>query len=282
MKELQDTRPAAERFRFEWDPYAQANLRSVAWEVDSYNGYCMNQPLYLEQFRMAQGKNPERYRDLLNVRYRLQQLQNQEQMRRLGPAMPAWARPFAQQFGMAVEQRSNALPRVWFVPAAVVMADSNAIERVMSPHFDPRAELVLAPDSTAGTPLATNPATRGSAALTAYDHTRMTADSTADGPGYAVQRMVFQGLARDGGRHCGADPARRCGLARRAGAGGDAHAHADLSSARVLCRRRIVSRGQRGGVGRRFALPQVGGNPHGCQTWLISHTHPVRKVWSRA
>ncbi|MCX7002584.1 MAG: YfhO family protein [bacterium] len=194
LKELQDTRPAAERFRFEWDPYAQANLRSVAWEVDSYNGYCMNQPLYLEQLRMAQGKNPERYRDLLNVRYRLHQLQNQEQMRRMGLVIPAWARPFAQQFGMAVEQRSNALPRVWFVPAAVLMADSNAIERVLSPHFDPRAEIVLAPDSATGSPLATNLATRGSAALTAYDHTRMTADSTADGPGYVVfSEWYFKG-----------------------------------------------------------------------------------------
>ncbi|GEM_PF-1521405 len=186
LKELQDTRPAAERFRFEWDPYAQANLRSVAWEVDCYNGYCMNQPMYLEQFRMAQGKNPERYRDLLNVRYRLQQLQSQEQMQRLGPTMPAWARPFAQQFGIAVEQRSNALPRVWFVPAAVVMADSNAVEYVLNAAFDPRQEVVLHPAAAMDVALFTNATTRGSAQLTAYDHARMTADSTADGPGYVV------------------------------------------------------------------------------------------------
>jgi len=130
---------------------------------------------------------------LLNVRYRLQHLQSQEQLRRLLPTIPDWARPFAQQ-GIAVEQRSNALPRVWFVPAAVVLADSNAVERVMSPRFDPRAELLLAPDSAAGTPLAANAATRGSAALTVYDHTRMTADSTADGPGYVVfSEWYFKG-----------------------------------------------------------------------------------------
>ncbi len=186
LKELQDTRPVAERFRFEWDPYAQANLRSVAWEVDCYNGYCMNQPMYLDQLRLAQGKNPERYRDLLNVRYRLHQLQNQEQMRRLGPVMPAWARPFAQQFGIAVEQRSNALPRVWFVPAAVAMADSNAVEYVLSAAFDPRAAAVLNPATAAGIGLFTNSAVNGTAALTAYDHTRMTAESNADGPGYVV------------------------------------------------------------------------------------------------
>jgi hypothetical protein len=186
LKQVQDTRPAAERFRFEWDPYAQANLRSVAWEVDCYNGYCMNQPLYLEQLRVAQSRNPERYRDLLNVRYRVQQLQSQEQLRRLGPAIPAWARGFVQQFGVAVEQRSNALPRVWFVPAAVAMADSNAVEYVLSAAFDPRTTAVLNPETAAGIGLYTNSAVNGTAMLTAYDHTRMTAESNANGPGYVI------------------------------------------------------------------------------------------------
>lgn len=173
MKQKMDALPSAERCRFEWNPMAQANLKSVVWEMDNFGGYCMNQPRYLDRLYALREKRPEPFRDLMNVRFRLHTMRD-------GSA--------------TVEVRTNALPRAWFVPTAIAAPKDGAAEMILGPGFDPRKKVVLEDAGPFHEAPAGAPVNIAAARLTAFDHTALSAESDAPVPGYVVfSELYFPG-----------------------------------------------------------------------------------------
>ena len=190
LKKIADAAPVSERFRFEWD-YAQANLRSVMWGLDSYNGYIMSRPLYEDTFRTLKKYHRDLYYNLLNVRYRLFVVRSQDELEANARSIPSWARPFAQQ-GLVISERPNALPRVWFASDARVLDNDAALGWMAQTNFNPRFMVALSSDTVPpGLPLQHRTDTPGTAELTTYDHTRMTARSDSLAPGYVVFSEIF-------------------------------------------------------------------------------------------
>lgn len=190
LKTVADNAGANGRFRFEWN-YAQANLRSAMWEIDSYNGYIMSRPPHEDTFRQLKKTRRERYYDLWNVRYDIFQVQTRQELNTYIHAIPSWAQSFTAQ-GLIVRERTNALPRVWFVSRAVVENDDAALQTMQRDDFDPRETVILAPSGTTAVPLTNAFAKTGAYAVVKnYDHIEITVSVDAPVSGYVVFSELY-------------------------------------------------------------------------------------------
>jgi hypothetical protein len=192
LKKRADDAGPEGRFRFEWNA-AQANLRAVMWEVDSYNGYIMSRPPHEDTFRKLKKDHTDLYYDLWNVRYKIFQVQSQQELNVHIRSVPPWAQAFARQ-GIIIQERTNALPRVWFVSDAVIKSEEDALAFMQSDSFDPRQTVVLAepgPNPQTDSISNTQFSTGTHATLKKYDHTEISVDVNAPVPGYVVFSELY-------------------------------------------------------------------------------------------
>lgn len=166
LKSYQIKRGPKGRFRYRWDA-VQASQKTVIWGLDSVNGYIMTRTSWEQPLWNARKQGEacrKRFDELWNIVFDLN------------------------------KQKENtfALPRVWFVPAAV-REDGDPAALVMSAEFEPTRKAVISgaeiPNDIG--PEAGEEGPFGTAQLTAYETQTMEAKVDAQVPGVVVFSELY-------------------------------------------------------------------------------------------